>query len=158
MHEIVIHIVGLQPCKLLGKIPVKILALFDQIMREFCRDADLLPALLLFYKFSETHLAAGIHICRVEIIDSCLQRNLHFALCFLLIDRVAVFGIPHATISEDGKFIVVSFVCSVMHDASFSSRFVCSLFYYCITSSHKPENSLDMRSAFVSKLTDPWYD
>ena len=86
MHQVIIDMIGFEPCKLLGKELVKPLTAADKVMRQLGGDIDLIANAVPFEDFTQSGFAAGVDIGGIKVIDPGADSGHDFALRFLHVD------------------------------------------------------------------------
>ena len=85
MHQIVIHIAGPEPVKLLPEHLLRSVPCLQHIVRQLCRNIYLLPDSVLFQNLSEGSFTSGIDICRIKVIYTAFigRHNLLLRLLYV---------------------------------------------------------------------------
>ena len=118
MHEVIIDMVGLQALQLLPEIPLRVPCLADIVLGKLRRDIDPVPEAVLLQERAEAHLAAGIDVGRVEIVDAAPDGKRHLLLRLLLVNAAAPARKAHASEAEGGKLLAALRADSVLHRSS----------------------------------------
>ena len=99
MHQIIVDIVGPEALKLLIEILVQTCPVLYEILGKLCRKIDLIPDAVLFDDAADEIFVAGIDIGCIKIIDAEFICTHKFTLGFFKVQRVAVSGKSHASVT-----------------------------------------------------------
>ena len=114
VHQIIIHVVCLQPAQFLGKIVLQILGPAHQILGQLGGDVHLVPHTRAVQNFSQRGLVARVNVCGVKIIDPRVNGGQHLLFGLVQVDARALAGEPHTAIAQNGQWFAV-FVGSCLH-------------------------------------------
>ena len=95
MHQVVIHMICLQPGQFFVKISVNGSPGLYQILRELCGYIDFIPDRIPGKDFAQRCLASRIDIRGIKVIDPQFDGVKDFSLCFLQINPCSFSGKPH---------------------------------------------------------------
>ena len=99
MHQIIVDIVGPEALKLLIEILVQASPVLYEILRELCSKIDLIPYAVFFDNAADEIFAAGIDLGCIKIIDAEFICAHKFTLGFFKVQRIAVSGKSHASVT-----------------------------------------------------------
>ena len=108
VHQIIIHIVGPEAGKLLMKIFVQALSVFDHELWKLGGDIDLFADVIPLKDFSDGSFAPGIDIGRVVIINSGMVGSHDFLLRLFQVDVVSFSAETHTAEAQYRERIIVS--------------------------------------------------
>ena len=117
VHQVVINMIRPQALQLFLEELFQALCASNQVMRQFRCNLHLFPDSIFLQNLAQSRFAAGIDVCRVEIIDAQTDSLQNLPFCLFHIDFSHFLLKTHAAKAQNGYGISV-FIITVVHGST----------------------------------------